>query len=91
MKRLSYPAFLLPRELGSAGMLRTRLGIALAGGATTLVAPTLVARPLWAVLVYLAQRTNVLARAPLADGTEQLTNLVRRVSEMAQQAQLQPR
>jgi len=91
MKWLSYPAFLLLRELGIAGMLRALLGIALAGGASTRVAPTLSAGPLQAVLVYLARRTNVGAMAPFADGIEQLTNLVRRVSEMAQQAQLQPR
>ncbi len=54
MKWLSYPAFLLLRELGIAGMLRTLLGIALAGSATSLVAPTLSAGPLWAVLAYLA-------------------------------------
>lgn len=54
MKWLSYPAFLLLRELGIAGMLRTLLGIALAGGATTLVAPSVPAGPLWAVLAYLA-------------------------------------
>jgi methyl-accepting chemotaxis protein len=54
MKWLTYPAFLLLRELGIVGMLRTLLGIALAGGATTLAAPTLPAGPLWTVLAYLA-------------------------------------
>jgi methyl-accepting chemotaxis protein len=54
MKWLTYPAFLLLRELGIVGMLRTLLGIALAGGATSLVAPTLPAGALWAVLAYLA-------------------------------------
>jgi methyl-accepting chemotaxis protein len=54
MKWLTYPAFLLLRELGIVGMLRTLLTITLAGGAATLAAPTLPAGPLWAVLVYLA-------------------------------------
>jgi methyl-accepting chemotaxis protein len=54
MKWLTYPAFLLLRELGIVGMLRSLLGIALAGGATTLLAPALPIEPLWAVLAYLA-------------------------------------
>jgi methyl-accepting chemotaxis protein len=54
MKWLTYPGFLLLRELGIVGMLRSLLGIALAGGATTLLAPELPIEPLWAVLAYLA-------------------------------------
>ena len=54
MKWLTYPAFLLLRELGIVGMLRTLLAITLAGGAAALAAPTLPAGPLWAVLAYLA-------------------------------------
>ena len=54
MKWLTYPAFLLLRELGIVGMIRTLLAISLAGGATTLTAATLPTGPLWAVLAYLA-------------------------------------
>lgn len=54
MKWLTYPAFLLLRELGFVGMLRTLLALALAGAVTTLATPTLPAEPLWAVLAYLA-------------------------------------
>lgn len=50
MKWLTYPAFLLLRELGIVGMIRTLLAISLAGGATTLAAATLPTGPLWAVL-----------------------------------------
>jgi len=54
MKWLTYPAFLLLRELGIVGMTRTLLAIALAGATTTLAVPALPAEPLWAVLAYLA-------------------------------------
>jgi methyl-accepting chemotaxis protein len=54
MKWLTYPGFLLLRELGFVGMLRTLLAITLAGSAITLLAPTLPAEPLWGVLAYLA-------------------------------------
>lgn len=52
MKWLTYPAFLLLRELGIIGMIRTLLAISLAGG--VLAAATLPTGPLWAVLAYLA-------------------------------------
>ncbi|MHA6181683.1 hypothetical protein [Pseudomonas mohnii] len=52
MKWLTYPAFLLLRELGIVGMIRTLLVICLTGGA--LAAATLPTGPLWAVLAYLA-------------------------------------
>jgi len=52
MKWLTYPAFLLLRELGIVGMFRTLLAISLTGGA--LAAVTLPTGPLWAVLAYLA-------------------------------------
>jgi methyl-accepting chemotaxis protein len=52
MKWLTYPAFLLLRELGIVGMIRTLLAISLTGGALT--AATLPTGPLWAVLAYLA-------------------------------------
>ncbi len=54
MKWLTYPAFLLLREWGIVGMIRTLLAISLAGGATTLTAATLPTGPLWTVLAYLA-------------------------------------
>jgi methyl-accepting chemotaxis protein len=47
MKWLTYPAFLLLRELGLVGMIRTLLGMTLVGGASTLAAPTLPTGPLW--------------------------------------------
>lgn len=52
MKWLTYPAFLLLRELGIVGMIRTLLVISLTGG--SLAAATLPTGPLWAVLAYLA-------------------------------------
>lgn len=52
MKWLTYPAFLLLRELGIVGMIGTLLVISLTGGA--LAAATLPTGPLWAVLAYLA-------------------------------------
>jgi methyl-accepting chemotaxis protein len=52
MKWLTYPVFLLLRELGIVGMIRTLLVISLTGGA--LAAATLPTGPLWAVLAYLA-------------------------------------
>nr|WP_079202817.1 methyl-accepting chemotaxis protein [Pseudomonas sp. CC6-YY-74] len=54
MKWLTYPAFLLLRELGIVGIIRTLLAITLAGAAIALFAPTLPTGPLWAVLAYLA-------------------------------------
>lgn len=54
MKWLTYPAFLLLRELGIVGMVRTLLGMTLAGAAIALFAPTLPTGPLWAALAYLA-------------------------------------
>jgi len=54
MRWLTYPAFLLLREWGIVGMIRTLLAISLAAGATALTAATLPTGPLWAVLAYLA-------------------------------------
>ena len=54
MKWLTYPAFLLLRELGIAGMIRALLAIAVASITVTLAVPALPAAPLWAVLAYLA-------------------------------------
>ncbi|CAD5200053.1 methyl-accepting chemotaxis protein [Pseudomonas sp. FEN] len=54
MKWLTYPAFLLLREWGIVGMIRTLLAISLVSGATSLIAATLPTGPLWAVLAYLA-------------------------------------
>jgi methyl-accepting chemotaxis protein len=54
MKWLTYPAFLLLRELGLVAMIRTLLAIALAAGTVSLALPMLPAGPLWAVLAYLA-------------------------------------
>ena len=54
MKWLSYPALLLLRELGIAGMLRTLFGIALASGAVAVWMPAQPAALGWASLAYLA-------------------------------------
>lgn len=54
MKWLTYPAFLLLRELGIGGMIRTLLGIALAGGGVALALSMRSATVLWALLAYLA-------------------------------------
>ncbi|MBC9250948.1 chemotaxis protein [Pseudomonas alcaligenes] len=54
MKWLTYPALLLLRELGIVGMIRTLLGITLAGATVTLAFPTWPSGGLWAVLAYLA-------------------------------------
>ena len=54
MKWLTYPAFLLLRELGIGGMIRTLLGITLAGGGVALALSMGSAAPLAALLAYLA-------------------------------------
>lgn len=54
MKWLTYPAFLLLRELGIVGMIRTLLAIAVASITITLAVPALPAEPLWAAFAYLA-------------------------------------
>ncbi|SDH94691.1 methyl-accepting chemotaxis protein [Pseudomonas benzenivorans] len=54
MKWLTYPAFLLLRELGIGGMLRVLLGIALAGGGVALALSLRSAALFWALLAYLA-------------------------------------
>ncbi len=54
MNGLTYPALLLLRELGVVGMLRTLVGLTLAGAAVTLLWPSQPAAVAWALLAYLA-------------------------------------
>lgn len=83
MKWLTYPALLLLRELGIAGMLRTLLGITLVGVGVALLFPSLPATLAWALLAYLAMSSLWLL-------SQDIRQLQRYCDDSAQQAGQEP-